>query len=103
MERQRVQCIAKGRPGNWEAICLDFDISVQGASFEEVKSLLTEAIDSYVEFAQTVDVETRKQLLSRRAPFHVVIAERFGLWLYKLKKLWRNGEEHRDFVAACPA
>lgn len=103
MERQTVHCIAKGRPGDWEAICLDFDISVQGASFEEVQTLLSEAIDSYVEFAEAADVETRRRLLSRRAPFHVIVKERLGVMLYKLKRKLRNGEEHRDFVAPCLA
>jgi hypothetical protein len=27
---RELNCIAHGRPGSWEAICLDFDLAVQG-------------------------------------------------------------------------
>ena len=33
-----VRCYAKGHTGDWEAICLDLDIAVQGESFEDVFS-----------------------------------------------------------------
>lgn len=68
MMTKRVLCYAHGRPNAWEALCLDFDIAVQGASFDEVKALLDEAIRTYVEDACAESPETARQLLNRRAP-----------------------------------
>ena len=44
-----LRCYAEGRDGDWEAICLDLDIAVQGSSFEEVFRSLQEAISLYLE------------------------------------------------------
>ena len=43
-----LHCYAAGREGDWEAICLDLDISVQGASFEEVFRSLGKATSLYI-------------------------------------------------------
>jgi hypothetical protein len=67
----RVQCFARGRPGDWEAMCVDLDISVQGSSFEEVKALLDQAVAGFVRDAQEEDERNAARLLRRRAPFHV--------------------------------
>ena len=45
-------CYATGDSGGWEAICVDFDIAVQGKSFEEVFQELKVAIREYVESAK---------------------------------------------------
>ena len=71
MTKRTVLCHAHGRPGDWEAICFDFDIAVQGQSFEQVKSLLDAAVSSYVVDACAEDEQTAKRLLSRRAPLSV--------------------------------
>ena len=68
MATQRVQCFARGVPGDWEATCVDLDIAVQGSSFEEVKSLLDVAVHSYIEDACAEDPATARALLNRRAP-----------------------------------
>ena len=34
--RKLLRCYAERHHGQWEAFCLDFDIAVQGSSFEEV-------------------------------------------------------------------
>src|ERR1700733_14605054 len=62
-------CIAKGRDGLWEAICLDFDIAVAGDSLDDVKGLLYQAVYSYCEDAKREAEPTRSQLLNRRVPF----------------------------------
>ncbi len=61
-------CFAQGRAGEWEAICVDFDIAVQGASFREVQRELELAIQDYVEALGGEDLQTRAKLLRRRAP-----------------------------------
>lgn len=64
-----VYCYASGREGAWEAICLDLDIAVQGASFEEVSALLREAITLYLETVSDLPEDERAALLSRPVPF----------------------------------
>lgn len=64
-------CVARGKGGRWEGLCLDLDLAVQGRSFDEVRALLTEAIASYVEDASAEMEPARSRLLTRRAPFRI--------------------------------
>lgn len=65
-----VTCIARGKSGSWEAICIDFDIAVTGRSFQEVRGLLESAVRSYVADAMAEpDVASRATLLRRKTPF----------------------------------
>ena len=68
MMANRVQCFAHGVPGDWEAVCVDLDIAVQGSSFEEVRDLLDEAVHTYVQDALAEDSKRARALLNRRAP-----------------------------------
>jgi predicted NBD/HSP70 family sugar kinase len=98
-------CFARGRPGEWEAICLDYDIAVQGRSFEEIERLLAISIDDYIESARQEAPEVRDRLLRRAAPIHV--------WLsYAIAFLWHNccGRQRKtgdrlehSFQMPCPA
>jgi len=72
-------CIARGDDTHWEAINLDFNLAVQGKSFDEVDRYLREAIETYVEDAMKEDEPTRSQLLSRRAPLSVQL-----LWIARI-------------------
>lgn len=63
-------CYAHGRDGDWEAICVDLDVAVQGASFEEVQMLLNEAVVEYVDAPMFETPKVRAQLLNRKAPWH---------------------------------
>ena len=49
MTRQKFRCYIYGNDSDWEAICTDLDISVQGDSFEDAKFLLNGAITSFLE------------------------------------------------------
>ena len=73
MERPLIG-IAKGREGHWEAVNLDFDLAVQGRTFDEVERLLKEAVETYIEDAMREDEDTRRRLLSRRAPLGVTLS-----------------------------
>jgi hypothetical protein len=64
-------CIVHGRDNEWEGLCLDLDVAVHGHSFNEVKSLMSEAICSYVEDALKESEPSRSALLNRRAPLRV--------------------------------
>jgi hypothetical protein len=101
---QKLTCFARGREGDWEAICLDYDIAVHGRSFEEVAELLGISIADYVESAARETPEAAQRLLSRRAPRRVWLA-------YILAFLWHNirgGDKGDDrlehsFQMPCPA
>jgi len=95
-------CFARGHGSEWEAICVDLDIAVQGRSFNEVRQGLEEAVASYVESAHAEDAETCSKLLNRRAPLWVVL-----LWTWRvLKSAWRSRSDNdtsASFPVACPA
>lgn len=64
-------CVLHGRGNQWEGLCLDLDLAIHGHSLAEVKNLMNEAIDTYVEDAMQEDEATREALLNRSAPFRV--------------------------------
>ena len=66
-----LHCYAEGQDGDWEAICLDLDIAVQGRSFEEVSLSLREAIALYLETVEDLPPAERGKLLHSRAPVAV--------------------------------
>lgn len=70
MERA-FRCYAHGGGTEWRALCVDLDIAVQGASFEEVRSSLATAIEMYLETVAELPAEERPAFLSRRSPWHV--------------------------------
>ena len=68
--QRTLTCFASGNTEKgWEAICVDFDIAVQGDSFEEVYKLINEAIQTYVESALAEEPSVRDRLLHRSAPW----------------------------------
>jgi predicted RNase H-like HicB family nuclease len=66
-----LHCYAEGRDGDWEAICLDLDVAVQGGSFEEVFTSLREAISLYLESVADLSPQEQRHLLQRPAPLSV--------------------------------
>ena len=66
-------CMATPRAGDgdWEAICLELDVAVQGRSFEEVFDGLRQAISLYLETVADLPPEERPSLLHRPVPFLV--------------------------------
>jgi hypothetical protein len=87
-----LHCYAEGRNGDWEAICLDLDIAVQGGSFEEVFGSLREAISLYLESVADLSPEERRDLLQRRAPFPI----RFKFLAHALRGLFANSDGDRQ-------
>ena len=95
MQRELI-CIAKGRDGLWEAICLDIDIAVAGKSFDEVRDTLPVAIKSYFEDALREAEPTRSQLLNRRVPFWARLR-----WTYPFVLAVLFGRKQQDARATC--
>jgi predicted RNase H-like HicB family nuclease len=84
-----VHCYAAGRNGAWEAICLEFDIAVQGNAFEEVFSSLQHAISLYTESVANLPPGERGGLLHRPAPLSV----RLRFFTHGLRCLFSDSED----------
>jgi predicted RNase H-like HicB family nuclease len=87
-----LRCYAEGRDGEWEAICLDLDIAVQGNSFEEVFRSLQQAISLYLEAVTDLPPEERRDLFHRPAPFPV----RFKFLTQALRGLFSDSDSDRE-------
>ena len=97
-----LRCYAEGRDGEWEAICLDLDIAVQGQSFEQVFESLVESIELHVTTVMALPETERRHLLYRPAPFSI----RLKFLLYALRSLFtrRDGNGlHHQFEVPCAA
>ena len=87
-----LRCYAEGRNDEWEAICLDLDIAVQGNSFVDVFRSLDEAIALYLESVGEVPASERAHLLDRPAPLSV----RFQFFWHVLGSLFHDKGEGRQ-------
>jgi len=98
---RRLLCFAQGTEGDWEAACPEFDIAVQGRSYEEVYSLLNTAIQDYVQAALQEDRATRARLLNRKAPLLVRVSYVVGF----LRAAWASGDDRlrHSFTVPCAA
>ena len=75
-DQRVIFCYAEGYEGEWEAFCLNFDLAVQGDSFDSVRLKLDDAIRLFLETIHDLPEADRKRLLNRRAPL--------SQWLYPL-------------------
>ena len=62
-QTRNLLCYASGHGHDWEAICLDLDIAVQGQSFDEVFNDLNEAIALYLESVRELPEAERARLM----------------------------------------
>jgi hypothetical protein len=90
-----MRCFAESEGEHWHAICLNYDLAVQGESFVDVRAKLEAMIDHYLEEVAGVDRQHASALLSRRAPlalwaryWGMVVATRLG---------WVKPTIHRPF------
>lgn len=68
MELRKFRCYAFRENSNWQAICTDLDISVQGNSLEDAKLSLEEAVSGFLEVLEGESEADRRRLLNRRSP-----------------------------------
>jgi predicted RNase H-like HicB family nuclease len=101
--QRRLYCIARGRDRKWEAFCPDFDLAVQGQSYDDVRSLLHEAIQNYVHEAIEQPEPARTALLNRRSPFRTRLMWLWRLALAALGSKRQTGESTYGFPVQCPA
>lgn len=99
MVRQSLKCYAHGRPGAWEAICVDLDIAVAGKSYPEVRRLLESAIGTYLEAVAEESPEDQRRLMSRRAP--LLLRMRLAAMML-LQRLRFNGDHDKTAGFSIP-
>ena len=100
----QVRCMAEGQEGHWEAICLDFDLAVQGDSFEDVYHGLNKMVVGYLEVVESYSASDRKRFLRRKAPFLLRLKYAMIFFLTYLMDSPTKMERH-SFTAytRCPA
>jgi hypothetical protein len=85
-----LHCYAEGRENQWEAICLDLDIAVQGGSLAGVIEDLSGAVKLYLEHVATLPEAERGRFERRVAPISLRL--RF-LWHALRSVLRRDGPD----------
>ena len=86
----KFKCYIYGKDSDWEAICTDLDIAVQGNSCDEAKSLLDEAIGGFLHEVEKLPVNDQKEFLTRRAPILLRISLYLQYSLFRLRKHSQN-------------
>ena len=100
---QYLRCYAEGRPGHWEAFCLDFDLAVQGESLPEVIESLNTAISLYLERVTKLPAAEQGRFLRRRAPFAGLKFLWRALLISFLRRGSRDGKTWAEFIVPCTA
>jgi hypothetical protein len=102
MSDLRLLCFAHGRRGQWEAVCVDLDIAVQGETQRDVYLLMETSIISYLESISHEEPAVRKRLLRRRAPWHVRTRLLLGFLFHAITR--REKDDLRaSYEMPCPA
>jgi hypothetical protein len=103
MGARNLLCSAKSMGNRWQALCLDFDIAVQGASFAEVQSSLNDAIFEHVEAAEQENEPARAALLNRRTPVWVKLSLGMGNLAHFVFGPKQGAALHASFEVPCGA
>lgn len=77
-------CYAWIRSGNWEAICVDYDLTAQGSSLEEVRQELGNAIETFLSRVKELPEPEQSRLLNRKAPLALRIRLAVLCWLSRV-------------------
>lgn len=99
------RCYAEGRPGDWEAICLDLDIAVQGESLPEVFDSLEKAVTLYIEEVLKLPEAEQARLLRRKAPLSCRLRFLWYAFLTAVRSRRRDGSgpTRAEFTVAAAA
>jgi hypothetical protein len=102
-ETQVLVCVAHGHAQSWEALCLDFDLAVQGQSLAEVRDALEHAIIDYIDTARAESEPARSRLLNRRAPFWIRLGWAFRFFTRTISGKNRDSDSTIGFPVSCHA
>ena len=93
---RNLTCYAWGKPGDWEALCVDLDIAAQGAGFEEVRIELADAVETFLDYVADLPEIEQAALLKRKAPVWLRIRLELLSRAYAFRSLLKhpaNGNE----------
>ncbi len=79
-----VRCYAYGGGNDWQAICVDLDIAVDGESLQEVRDSLVSCIELYLERVAELPAAEQKQFLARKSPWHVRLRLACKAWVFNV-------------------
>lgn len=65
---RKLTCYAWGKPGDWEALCVDYDLAAQGESLDEVRRELSDAIATFLDYVAELPAPERQAFLNRKTP-----------------------------------
>jgi hypothetical protein len=100
--RKLLRCYAERHEGRWEAFCVDFDIAVQGSTFEEVYRTLKVSVTDYIERLNELPARDRQRLLRRRAPFWSRLRFLYVFLITPLRSTGNDDDERHGYTLACP-
>ena len=101
---RKLLCYAFGRDDRWEAICVDFDLAIQGTSFRGVQDGLNALIKTYITDARKETEADARRLLDRRAP--LLVRARLALqllWNLTVTRGKSDGDHYAGYDISCPA
>jgi predicted RNase H-like HicB family nuclease len=98
-----LHCYAFGDDNEWQAICLDLDLAVQGRSFEEVFHRLTEVICLHLEGVMELPEEDQKRLLNRSVPWFVRVKFAVAAFIMALRTRGQKGRFEHHYTMPAPA
>ena len=81
---------AWGRGADWQAICTDLDLAVQGTSLPEIQEEIGNAIDTYLEYLSELPKEERDRLFKQKSPLSLRMSLRLKCWISGLFSLRKN-------------
>ncbi|HEV8016355.1 MAG TPA: hypothetical protein VGP48_12530 [Stellaceae bacterium] len=87
-----VRCFFSQHGDTWEALCVDYDVAVQGHSYAEVYDRIITAVSEYLKYIETLPEGERARFRNRGVPLGV------RLWC-TVRVLWtviRGGSDHRE-------
>lgn len=95
-----ILCYAEGHGEQWEGFCLDFDLAVQGSSFDDVIGKLREQAELYLEGVRELPEADRARLFHRSVPWFLRVRLGWrGLWA----AIRAGGDGHgRDGIIVVP-
>lgn len=94
-----VTCAAERKGSQWEVICLDFDIAIQGDSLEEAMKEMDIALNDFLEYALTLPKEEARMLLRRRAPLSLRL---YYSLRFALMALMQKNDNDTSFIPFAP-
>jgi hypothetical protein len=93
----------EGRGEEWEAICLDLDLAVQGRNMAEVVDSMSKAVEFYVEEAMKLPEPDRARLLNRQAPLGLRLRFLWSVILALFNRSTKSGTSRVNYLAPFPA